>query len=370
MKKLTLFFGALCVSIVAFGQMKVQPDGTVIAGQAGEFKVQPDGTVIAGQLKVQPDGTVIAGYDSDAGSTYTFGLGKPVYMYTLPVGPNAGQDVYSTGRWCFQIGGGVSPNPNYLHIKRGDASSLAYGLYMKDHIVGIGKIPIDNAKLDVNGSIYVNGSTLVASDERFKSDIRGIDNLVPRIYELNGKSYQKRLPDSTETFFEYGFLAQELQRQFPDLVVRTSDDYLAVNYVALIPVIVEALKSQKREIDELYDRIDALERMLNFNAAPNNAPPKAPQQETTGETVAALYQNTPNPFNENTEIAFYLPQSVTNAMLCVYDMNGKQLSQNIITQRGNASFVVSGNQYGAGMYLYSLIADNQIVDTKRMILTK
>jgi len=60
----------------------------------------------------------------------------------------------------------------------------------------------------------------------------------------------------------------------------------------------------------------------------------------------------------------------SNAMLCVYDMNGRQLSQNIMTQRGSSVFVVNGNQYGAGMYLYSLIADNQIVDTKKMILTK
>ncbi len=57
-------------------------------------------------------------------------------------------------------------------------------------------------------------------------------------------------------------------------------------------------------------------------------------------------------------------------MLCVYDMNGKQLSQDIITERGNSIFVVSASEYGAGMYLYSLIADNQLIDTKRMILTK
>jgi len=340
MKKLTLFFGALCVSIVA-----------------------------SGQLKVQSDGTTIAGYESDFGSTYRFGLGKPL---VIAIGP--GGNLYGAGRWYFELGGTSSAST--FQIRRGGTelnTPSTYFFYMNHSgSVGIGKIPISNAKLDVNGSIYVNGSTLISSDERFKSDIRRIDNVIPKIYELEGKSYQKMLPDSTDTFFEYGFIAQELQRQFPDLVVKTSDDYYAVNYIALIPVIVEALKSQKQEIAELNERIFALERRLNPNvdadAAPQNAPPKAPQQETEG--AAALYQNTPNPFTENTEIAFYLPQSVTNAMLCVYDMNGRQLAQNIITQRGNSVFIVNGNKYGAGMYLYSLIADNQIVDTKRMILTK
>ena len=345
MKKIILFLCALCASTVAFGQ-----------------------------LKVQSDGTAIVGYESDFGSTYRLGLGKPFYVCTVYTGLN-GTDVYSSGRWYFEIGGTSSAST--FQIKRGGTECNAPNppFFYMNHggSVGIGKIPVSNAKLDVSGSIYLNGTTIVTSDERLKSDIRGIDDLVPKIYELEGKSYQKRLPDSTETFFEYGFLAQELQRQFPDLVVRTSDGYLGVNYIALIPVIVEALKSQKQEIEELNERIFALERALNSNAVPNNAPTR-PQQETEQQGItnqsAALFQNTPNPFNENTEIAFYLPQSVANAMLCVYDMNGRQLSQNVITQRGSSVFVVNGSQYGAGMYLYSLIADNQIVDTKRMILTK
>ncbi|MDR1654211.1 MAG: hypothetical protein LBS01_11320 [Prevotellaceae bacterium] len=42
---------------------------------------------------------------------------------------------------------------------------------------------------------------------------------------------------------------------------------------------------------------------------------------------AELYQNAPNPFSENTEIGFYLPQTVSKAILCIYDMNGRQLWQ-------------------------------------------
>ena len=88
------------------------------------------------------------------------------------------------------------------------------------------------------------------------------------------------------------------------------------------------------------------------------------------DVVASLSQNTPNPFSEATTIAFTLPESVKDAMLCIYDMNGKQLEQITIAERGASSVQIEGYKYSAGMYLYSLIADGVVVDTKRMVLTK
>lgn len=61
---------------------------------------------------------------------------------------------------------------------------------------------------------------------------------------------------------------------------------------------------------------------------------------------------------------------VRNAVLYIYDMNGHQIDSRAITERGNASLTIEGNSLDAGMYLYSLITDGTVVDTKRMILTK
>jgi hypothetical protein len=242
------------------------------------------------------------------------------------------------------------------------------------------------------GNVYTTGSlttllSKVSSDERLKRNIEPInDDILKNLYALKPIKYNlqqiekecdsfntdgekvtfmvKRYDEESQEFKKahYGLIAQELQKVYPDLVYDGGDGYLEVNYTGLIPLLLQAVQELKSEIAEL-------KRNEEMPVLPKNAP-AAPQQETTGESAATLFQNVPNPFNENTEIAFYLPQSVKSAMLCVYDMNGKQLSQNVITQRGNASLVINGNQYGAGMYLYSLVADNQIVDTKRMILTK
>jgi hypothetical protein len=51
-------------------------------------------------------------------------------------------------------------------------------------------------------------------------------------------------------------------------------------------------------------------------------------------------------------------------------MQGEQLKQIAITDRGEGQQTISGSEFPAGMYLYALLADGKEVDVKRMILTK
>ncbi len=83
-----------------------------------------------------------------------------------------------------------------------------------------------------------------------------------------------------------------------------------------------------------------------------------------------LYQNTPNPFNQDTQIKYFIPENVGVAQLCIYNLQGTQIRQILITQRGEDSQWISGSELVAGIYLYALIVDGKEVDTKRMILTK
>ncbi|MDR1371210.1 MAG: T9SS type A sorting domain-containing protein [Dysgonamonadaceae bacterium] len=83
-----------------------------------------------------------------------------------------------------------------------------------------------------------------------------------------------------------------------------------------------------------------------------------------------LYQNVPNPFSQNAQIKCYLPESVKAASLTIYNLQGKQLKQIPVTQRGESVIDISGSKFPAGTYLYILIADGKKIDTKRMILTK
>jgi hypothetical protein len=84
----------------------------------------------------------------------------------------------------------------------------------------------------------------------------------------------------------------------------------------------------------------------------------------------ALHQNEPNPFSETTYIKCDISSDVTNAVLYIYNMNGEQIEEYVVTERGKTEVAIDGGMLNPGIYLYALIADGTVVDTKRMILTK
>ena len=87
-------------------------------------------------------------------------------------------------------------------------------------------------------------------------------------------------------------------------------------------------------------------------------------------TDAVLYQNTPNPFNNQTEIKYNLPENAENATINVYSLNGKLLLTKPLTQLGEGYVTISGNELEAGTYIYTLSVNGVEVDSKRMVLVK
>ena len=163
----------------------------------------------------------------------------------------------------------------------------------------------------------------------------------------------------------YGLMAAQLQQVYPDLVYENQQGDLCINYIEMIPLLVESIKELKAEINTLQSGNTGgavVMSRASFGATDI--------EEATVLTIPMLKQNNPNPFTENTVIEYSLPESVQTANLYIYDMNGSQIQQITLTERGDSSITVNGGELNAGMYLYSLIADGKVIDTKRMILTK
>lgn len=75
-----------------------------------------------------------------------------------------------------------------------------------------------------------------------------------KITKLSGKYYQwnDKMKDITGvTGNAYGVIAQEVQKEFPEMVEKQENGYLAVDYKQLIPVMIEAIKELKQEVDYL-----------------------------------------------------------------------------------------------------------------------
>ena len=107
----------------------------------------------------------------------------------------------------------------------------------------------------VSGSIKASGTVVQGSDIRQKEDIRPIDNALSRIDSIDGVYFTYK--DSKEK--SIGVVAQDIQKVLPEVVSEDNNGYLGVNYSAIVPVLVEAVREANSIIKDLEDRISELE---------------------------------------------------------------------------------------------------------------
>lgn len=101
-----------------------------------------------------------------------------------------------------------------------------------------------------DGSATLMGALTQNSDIRLKRNIRRIDSPLDRLLRLNGYHYNWIDPQM-DAAVQTGVMAQEVQQLFPELVKENEKGTLSVNYMGLIPVLIEAIKEQQKEIEEL-----------------------------------------------------------------------------------------------------------------------
>jgi len=136
-----------------------------------------------------------------------------------------------------------------------------------------------NGGVKVTGQLSATGDVVAySSDERLKENIKPIENAVDKIKQLKGvtfdwneKSEELGFEPSTKTN-DVGVIAQDVEAVFPQLVhlapfdigsdeegkatSKTGEDYKTVNYARLTAVLIEAVKEQQQQIDELKEIIN------------------------------------------------------------------------------------------------------------------
>ncbi|EKE37663.1 hypothetical protein ENUP19_0295G0003 [Entamoeba nuttalli] len=100
------------------------------------------------------------------------------------------------------------------------------------------------------GEIFSNEGFLVRSDERNKKEIEKIDKALYGLKHLSGREF-KYLRDPEDKTPRYGFIAQEVKEIYPELVQIDEEGGLTVDYLGIIPIMVEALKEIEKESETI-----------------------------------------------------------------------------------------------------------------------
>ena len=140
--------------------------------------------------------------------------------------------------------------------------------------------------LNVNGTAKINGNltvntTTYTSDARYKRNVAPLDDALDVLLALRGVTYEWRREEFREQNFgggrQIGFIAQEVERVLPELVVTDANGFKSVAYVQVVPVLVEAVKELKRENDamkrenaEMKVRLATIEKLLEKKSGAGN----------------------------------------------------------------------------------------------------
>jgi hypothetical protein len=249
------------------------------------------------------------------------------------------------------------------------------------------------------GHVYASQG-YITSDRRLKKNIEDFTDAISIINKLQPKHYEFKTDAQytalhLPTGAHYGLLAQDLEQVLPNLVheekftvpvkneavvlkPKTADgkdenqyekitapekaqsiDVKAVNYTELIPIIIKAVQELSQENNKLREEVTKLnQQMAKFNIVQSSI--------STGK--GTLLQNMPNPASSSTNISYSVPEEANRTQLLITDATGKSIRQITLSSSGVLNLDVSA--LASGVYNYSLVVDNKIVETKKLTVIR
>ena len=232
------------------------------------------------------------------------------------------------------------------------------------------------------------------SDQSIKTNVNNLTGSLEKVLAMRGVSFnwnQNLMPDYALDNIEHvGFIAQEINAVDPRLTFISDENLMHVDYNKIVPIAVEAIQELNGQIalrdsiiTSLNDRLTHLENCLSgilpFLCQISNSSIQPTQEvfqqqlkneinvQLSSKNTIILNQNVPNPFAEQTQISFSIPETVKKAQIHFYDANGKLINSVEVQERGLGQLNVFANDLSTGVYTYTLVADGQIVATKKMM---
>lgn len=254
-----------------------------------------------------------------------------------------------------------------------------------------------NVKEQVQGLVFINKLRPVT----YQMDTKKLDDFTIMDKPDSVKAMHRKGMDfePSTNITHSGFIAQEVEKAAADckftssIVVKPIDvntGSYALSYSEIVVPLVKAVQELSRSLDSLSHhskKTDSL--LLALQNCCNSSSQRTRSSSGTGSISGSdqgnsenithvelannimLYQNEPNPFGENTVIRYFIPENTTStAYIVFYDMYGKEMQKNQISTKGFGNINANTLNLSAGIYSYSLIVDERVVDTKKMMRNK
>lgn len=133
--------------------------------------------------------------------------------------------------------------------------------------IGIGTNTL-NCRFEFNGTLRgqissVDGTFITGSDIRYKEAIEAVPDVLSRTLQLKPFSYYYK---DTRQFAQHksiGFIAQEVEKLFPEMVYDIDGGYKGINYAGFSVVAIKAIQEQQEKIADLEARLQKLEAKLD-----------------------------------------------------------------------------------------------------------
>lgn len=225
------------------------------------------------------------GYQGSFGGWCTILHNNNVGSYAVPIGGGtmtgqlqintpsngvgSGFQLYSTAYHQYMSiysNGSIEAMINY----RNDAAQWYVGIRTSSQLVGTSGFHFYNTTsaqtvggFTIGGSFYTIGSIVASgdvtaySDARVKTNIKPIDSSLEKVLKLTGVTYNRTDVEDKST--KIGFIAQDVKEVLPEVVTYNEEaDKYGVSYGNVTALLVEAIKEQQSQIEELKTIINGL----------------------------------------------------------------------------------------------------------------
>lgn len=277
------------------------------------------------------------------------------------------------------VGIGTMVPANKLHVKQiiqNRAIGIEHEANTNYWTVGIGTNTL-NFRFEFNGLLRgqiesTTGSFIQGSDQRLKEEIAPLNRVSEKLMKLNASDYYYKESRARAKNKSIGFIAQEVEKIFSELVFEDDQGYKLMNYSGFGVIAIKALQEQQEEIASLKEkaeRVDALEKEL----AELRSIVISLKNNMNGSTIGSngyLEQNSPNPFTNTTTIRYNIPTSAKSARITITSTDGKLVKSFNLNSQGAGQVMLSASSLSAGIFNYSLYVNGKLEDSKKLVLTK